>query len=130
MYVKTKRDRAHSIFTARDLIGANATSGKRDVDDDEDILDRLHRIAHFAINRVVFLGRMLDEAQQAAYVDSTYGLPNMRAAMLKMEQALKSALSLLQPFSILLMDGYNLSQYNNISYAVGDEMIRKMSALL
>ena len=35
-----------------------------------------------------------------------------------------------QPFSILLLDGDELTRYNNISYAAGDEMIHKISVIL
>jgi diguanylate cyclase (GGDEF)-like protein len=76
------------------------------------------------------MGRLLDEAQQVAYTDSTSGLPNFRAAMHKLEQVLANAKLSDESFSILLIDGDNLRFYNNISYAAGDEVIRKMSELL
>ena len=72
------------------------------------------------------MGRVLDVAQKTSYLDSISGLPNMRAALLKMEKEILSK----QPFSVFLMDGDELTRYNNISYAVGDDMIQKISAIL
>ena len=64
-----------------------------------------------------------------AYTDAISRLPNMKAALLNMEQTLQNSISNKQPFSVLLIDGDNIRAYNNINYAVGDEMIRKMSAV-
>jgi diguanylate cyclase (GGDEF)-like protein len=69
---------------------------------------------------------MLDSAQQASYLDAISGLPNMRAALLKMEREITDR----QPFAVLLMDGDNIRVYNNVSYACGDDMIRKVSVVL
>jgi diguanylate cyclase (GGDEF)-like protein len=54
----------------------------------------------------------------------------MRAALIKMDQELSRSISSGQPLSILLMDGDNLTLYNNISYAAGDDMIQKISSVL
>ena len=50
--------------------------------------------------------------------------------MRNLEQTLKDSLSCGKPFALLLMDGDNLRLFNEISYAAGDEAIRKISALL
>jgi diguanylate cyclase (GGDEF)-like protein len=50
----------------------------------------------------------------------------MRAALLKLEKEITAK----QPFAILLMDGDNIRTYNNVSYACGDDMIQKVSAIL
>lgn len=126
MDVKTRRERTINIFIANDLIRSEATSKDRGPNRDDYSQDTLRWIANHAIRRVLFVGRMLDDAQKTSFLDSISGLPNMRAALFKMDKEVSSK----QPFSILLMDGDNLTRYNNISYAAGDEMIQKISAAL
>jgi diguanylate cyclase (GGDEF)-like protein len=82
------------------------------------------------IFQVLELGRNLDKTQQEAYTDLISGLPNLKAAMLNMEQALNSSTAIQRPFSILMIDGDNIRAYNSINYAAGDEMIRDMSAVI
>jgi diguanylate cyclase (GGDEF)-like protein len=82
------------------------------------------------IFQVLELGRNLDKTQQEAYTDLISGLPNLKAAMLNMEQALNDSTANQRPFSILMIDGDNIRAYNNINYAAGDEMIRDMSAVI
>lgn len=82
------------------------------------------------IYQVLELGRNLDKTQQEAYTDLISGLPNLKAAMLNMEQALKSAAAAHRPFSMLMIDGDNIRVYNSVNYAAGDEMIRDMSAVI
>lgn len=123
MDVKIKRDRTINISLARDLI-------KSDQRIDNHSPELLRWIANDSIRRVHYISRMLEDAQKTSFIDSISGLPNMRAALFKIEQSLKNANSLNQPFSIMLTDSDNLRLYNNISYAVGDEMIQKMSATL
>jgi diguanylate cyclase (GGDEF)-like protein len=53
----------------------------------------------------------------------------MKATLLNLEQTLQNSISNHQPFSLLLIDGDNIRAYININYAVGDEMIREMSAV-
>ena len=53
----------------------------------------------------------------------------MKAALLNLEQTLQNANSNQQHFSLFLIDGDNIRAYNDINYAVGDEMIREMSAV-
>jgi diguanylate cyclase (GGDEF)-like protein len=82
------------------------------------------------IHQVLELGKTLDKTQQEAYTDLISGLPNLKAAMLNMEQALKSSTADHRTFSLLMIDGDNIRLYNNINYAAGDEMIRDMSAVI
>jgi diguanylate cyclase (GGDEF)-like protein len=130
MYVKTKKDRTYKTFYARDLMGADPTSRKQEKNEDIDTQETLHWIASFAINRLVFLGRMLNKTQQAAFTDSISGLPNLRAALLNIEKEMQNSSLKRESCSILLIDGDNIRSYNDISYAVGDEMIRDLSTVL
>jgi diguanylate cyclase (GGDEF)-like protein len=57
-------------------------------------------------------------------------LPNQRAAQRQLDLAIGRAEASQQPFSILLVDGDDLKQYNNISYAAGDEMIQRLGSTL
>jgi diguanylate cyclase (GGDEF)-like protein len=82
------------------------------------------------IHQVLEMGRILDNVHQEAYTDTISGLPNMRAALLHLEQKLKSSESANGSLSILLMDGDNIRAYNNINYAAGDEMIRDLCVVL
>ena len=124
--VKSKRERAIHVYHARDLIKselqARDTSRQLDIHTEE----VLRWIANDAIGHLFFMGKMLDTAQRTSYLDAISGLPNMRAALLKLEKEITSK----QPFAVLLMDGDNIKTYNNVSYACGDDMIRKISAIL
>jgi len=130
MDVKTRRERTINIFWARDLITSDAPTKGQAKKEGEYSQTTLRWIANDAIGRVLYLGRLLDNAQKTSLLDSISGLPNMRAALLKMDQELNHSISSQQPFSILLMDGDNLTLYNNISYAAGDEMIQNLSSVL
>jgi diguanylate cyclase (GGDEF)-like protein len=124
--VKTKRDRTIHVYYARDLMKSTAQMEDANVGQEKRVHETLRWIANQAIGRIFFMGRMLDTAQQASYLDAISGLPNMRAALLKMEKDIAAK----QPFAVLLMDGDNMSTYNNVSYACGDDMIQKVSAVL
>jgi diguanylate cyclase (GGDEF)-like protein len=124
--VKKNRDGTLNIFWARDLIKSTARAEEQDRENINHSWEVLRSIANQSINRVLLMGRVLDAVQKASYQDSISGLPNMRAALLKLEQEIASKL----PFSILLMDGDELTRYNNISYAAGDDMIHKISVIL
>lgn len=122
--LNTRRNRSLYVYCARDLIRSQPTDpGSQAESYTEEVL---RRIANSAIGHFFFMGRMLDFAQQASYLDAISGLPNMRAALLKIEREITAR----QPFVLLLMDGDNIRAYNNISYACGDDLIRKMSAVL
>lgn len=124
--VKKNKDGTINIFRARDLIKSTAKADDQNQDNINHSWEVLRSIANQAISRVLSMGRMLDIAQKNSYLDSISGLPNIRAAMTKLEKEIASN----QPFAILLMDGDELTRYNNISYAVGDDMIQKISATL
>jgi diguanylate cyclase (GGDEF)-like protein len=128
--VKTRKERTINIYWARELITSDAQTKGQVKKEGEDSQTILRWIANDAIGRVLYLGRLLDDAQKTSLLDSISGLPNMRAALLKMDQELGRSISSGEPFSILLMDGDNLTLYNNISYAAGDEMIQNLSAVL
>lgn len=81
------------------------------------------------IYQVLELGRILDKTQQEAYTDLISGLPNLRAALLTMDQALQESTINRKTFSLLLIDADNLRAYNSINYAAGDQMIRDISAV-
>lgn len=118
--VATRRDGTIHVYHARDLIKSRGQTGESH---NEDVL---RWIANDAIAHLFFMGKMLDTAQQASYLDAISGLPNMRAALLKMEREIGSK----QPFAILLMDGDELTRFNDVSYACGDDMIQKVSTIL
>lgn len=123
--VKTRRDRTINVLLAKDLMGSESNSQQPN----SDAQNTLRWIANDAIRHVLFMGRMLDDAQKASFLDSMSGLPNMRAALFKLEQSFKNTILSNQPFSIMLTDSDNLRLYNNISYANGDEMIRRISVV-
>lgn len=118
--VATRRDGTIHVYYARDLIKSVSQAGGQHSD------EVLRWIANDAISHLFFMGKMLDTAQQASYLDAISGLPNMRAALLKMEREVASR----RPFAILLMDGDELTRFNDVSYACGDDMIQKVSATL
>lgn len=81
------------------------------------------------IHQVLKMGMILDETQHEAYTDTISGMPNLKAALLNLENSIQRSLESRQPFCILMIDGDNIRAYNSINYAAGDEMIRKMCAV-
>jgi len=128
--VKKNKDGTVKIFWARDLIKSTAKADEQSPDTISCSWEVLQSIANQSINRVLLMGRVLDATQKTSYLDSISGLPNMRAALVKIDKAISDASSSKLSFSILLMDGDELTRYNNISYAAGDDMIQKISAVL
>jgi len=76
------------------------------------------------------LGCTADELLNLARTDSVSQLPNMRAAMSAFEAAVAHAWRTGEPLSVLLVDGDNLRQYNQISYEAGDEAILLLGVTL
>ena len=128
--VKLNKNRTISIFQARDLIKATAKAEEQSPDTLNHSWDVLRSIANGSIDRFLAIGRMLDTAQKTSYQDAISGLPNLRAALVRMEKAINDSATSNQPFSILLVDGDNFHKYNDISYATGDEVIRKKGVVL
>lgn len=124
--VKNNNGRTVNIFSTGNLIKATGQLKEPNLRDAQQSLNITRHIANQAIHRVIMMGQVLDVWQKASYFDSISGLPNMRAAVRKIEKELSEN----NPFAILLMDGDGLTRYNNISYAAGDEMIQKIAAIL
>jgi diguanylate cyclase (GGDEF)-like protein len=82
------------------------------------------------VRRMVSLGVMLDKSHRLAYTDSLTGLPNMHAARHYLESTVQSLEPADGPFSILLIDGDDLSRYNQVSYISGDKMIHQLGTTL
>jgi diguanylate cyclase (GGDEF)-like protein len=76
------------------------------------------------------LGEMVDAANRLAQTDVVSQLPNQRTAMLALESTLQQAVDLNESMAIMLFDGDNLRQYNDVSYEAGDEAIRLMGSTL
>lgn len=109
---KATADRAFKIYHAAELKRADGF-----------LRETLGRM----IERIAWLGAMVDESQHLAFTDPVTGLPNQRAAHNQIETRIAQT----QPaFAVLMIDGDNLTDYNNISYAVGDEMIDALGKTL
>jgi len=80
--------------------------------------------------RLLSFASRLDVSNQLAYLDPNTQLPNSLAAEKEMERTMQQAQSTQGRFSILFIDGDNLRLYNDISYLVGDEMIRNLANTL
>ena len=76
------------------------------------------------------LGRLAEEALRLSETDIVSQLPNMRAALRQLENAVNIARSTSQPMAILMVDGDNLRRFNQEGYEAGDEAIRLMSAVM
>ncbi len=123
--VKNSANLHHMVFHASDFdIPACAPQGWAQASH-----STVRWIARASIYHVIEMGKNLELAQQDAYTDLISNLPNMRAVLAKMEDALQDARTKGRPFSILMIDGDNIRAYNSINYAAGDEMIRQMSAV-
>ena len=123
--VKVNLRREIKIYEAQGLISSTTRVDEQKPDTLERSWNLLQSIANDAIHRLVMMGRVLDITQKTSYIDSISGLPNMRAALLKMEKAIASK----QLFSVMLIDGDNLRLYNTINYAAGDDAIQKMGVV-
>jgi diguanylate cyclase (GGDEF)-like protein len=128
--VKLNKERTISVFQAHHLIKSTAKVEEQSPETIRSSWEILRSIARQSLDRIRFMGRMLDAAQQTSYQDAISGLPNLRAALLKMDKSIQDAAVSKQPFSILLTDGDNFRKYNNISYATGDDVIQKTGAVL
>lgn len=124
--VKQNLDRTINIYWSHNLIKSTQSFSRSGQDDRGYAWDVLMFVANHAIVSVVGMGEALDAAQKHSLLDSISGLPNMRAAMLRLQKALDAH----QPFAILFMDGDNLRLFNSISYAAGDEAIQTMGRVL
>ncbi len=82
------------------------------------------------IRRMVSLGAMLEKSQKLATTDPLSGLPNMIAAEEQCQSSIQLAQANETGFSVLLIDGDDLKNYNNISYLAGDEMITRLGQIL
>jgi diguanylate cyclase (GGDEF)-like protein len=124
--IKLKKERSFNVFREQDI---NRELSRYQKTDDSSAQTTMFWIANLATRRILSMGRTIDEIHQAAYTDSISGLPNIRAALLYLEETINTT-STSNSFSILLIDGDDLRSYNDISYAVGDEMIRDLSTVL
>lgn len=111
---KEMQTKEYEVFEADDLPnlrGLNTTT-----------LDMIEKLAR--------VGKLLDQSLELAYTDSISGLPNMNAALSYLEGFVEDAEVSKAKFSFFLIDGDNLGQYNDISYMLGDEMIKKLGTTL
>jgi len=127
--VKINMGKTINIYQAQNLIKSKTDSGGQKHDNDY-MRKMLRFIANTAIGGIVGMGMALDTAQKNSYLDSISGLPNLRAALRKMEKEISNAAQSKQPVAILLIDGDNIKRFNNVSYADGDRMIQDMGQVL
>ena len=101
------------------------------------VLDRPNRYPQRNLNwlirnisqELIDLGEKLDDSHRMANSDPLTDIPNSRAAMSELELIYSQSRRAGRKFTILFIDGDNLRQYNEISYAAGDEMIQMLSAV-
>jgi diguanylate cyclase (GGDEF)-like protein len=117
--MKTKEDRSYTmkVFNPYEL--------------DESLTPQaVHWVAEQMMDRIAYLGKVLDETYQLAYTDPVSGLPNSISAAVELETALENPKPDAHPVCVLFIDGDDLRDYNKISYAAGDEMIFRLSQVL
>jgi diguanylate cyclase (GGDEF)-like protein len=83
-------------------------------------------VVHHTISRFTSIGKMLDQSNKLAFTDTISQLPNARAGLIKLEETVQKAQQERSHFSILIIDGDTLSNYNKFSYAGGDELIQRL----
>ena len=128
--VQVNKERTIRIFWARDLLQSDARAEEQNAESIMGSWELLQQIANNAISGVIGMGQALDIAQKNSYLDSISGLPNMRAALQKMEKELNHPAQNKPSCSFLMLDGDNIKRYNNVSYADGDKMIQDMAVVL
>ncbi len=87
-------------------------------------------VINMLTERLLSFANRLDATHQIAYLDPITQLPNSIAAEKEIQRAIQKAQRDDRPFSILFIDGDDLRLYNNISYSAGDNMLRRLAALL
>lgn len=88
------------------------------------------RVINTLTERLLSFASRLDATHQIAYLDPVTQLPNSIAAEREMKRAIQQFQRDNEQFSILFIDGDNLRFYNDISYSAGDNMLRRLAALL
>jgi len=87
-------------------------------------------IVNHTVSRLTSIGSMLDQSNQLAFSDPISELPNTRAGLLALEETIRAAQQERSNFSILLVDGDTLKNYNQFSYSGGDELIQRLGNVL
>lgn len=87
-------------------------------------------VVFHTVSRLTSMPTTLDQAHKLADYDPISDLPNMHAAIEKLHESISQANEAKQPFSILLVDGDTLRQYNKLSFTGGDEMIKRLGEAL
>ena len=87
-------------------------------------------VINMLTERLLSFANRLDATHQIAYLDPVTQLPNSIAAEKEIQRATQTSQRENRPFSILFIDGDDLRLYNNISYSAGDNMLRRLAALL
>src|SRR6266545_1026902 len=87
-------------------------------------------VINMLTERLLSFANRLDATHQIAYLDPVTQLPNSIAAEKEIQRAILKAQRDNQVFSILFIDGDDLRLYNDISYSAGDNMLRRLAALL
>lgn len=87
-------------------------------------------VINMLTERLLSFANRLDATHQIAYLDPVTQLPNSIAAEKEIQRTLQKAQRDNHLFSILFIDGDDLRLYNNISYSAGDNMLRRLAALL
>jgi diguanylate cyclase (GGDEF)-like protein len=111
---KEKRTKKYAVFEADKIPKVRALNTST--------LDMIEKLAR--------VGDLLDQSLELAYTDLISKLPNMNAALRYLEAFKEEFSKSGSEFSFFLIDGDNLGQYNNISYMLGDEMIKDLGMAL
>jgi diguanylate cyclase (GGDEF)-like protein len=135
--IHSQRDYMATQHDVYDLLQTASDFSKADSSEILTILDRPNRYPQRNLNwlirnisqELIDLGEKLDDSHRMANSDPLTELPNSRAAMSELELIHAQSHRAGRKFTILFIDGDNLRQYNEISYAAGDEMIQKLSAV-
>jgi diguanylate cyclase (GGDEF)-like protein len=128
--VKNSGQSRPMIFNATDFnIPAQSSLSSWKPENDSDTSFAVRWLSRKNIHQVLELGKTLDKTQQEAYTDAISNLPNMKSALLNMEQTLQNSIANRKPFAVMMIDGDNIRAYNTINYAAGDAMIRDMCAV-
>jgi diguanylate cyclase (GGDEF)-like protein len=88
------------------------------------------RMISMLTERLLSFATRLDATHQMAYLDPVTQLPNSIAAERQMKRAIQQSQRTGEVFAILFIDGDNLRLYNDISYATGDSMLKRLAGLL
>lgn len=90
----------------------------------------LRNLVDMLTERILYFFHEWEKTSVLAYTDPVSGLPNSLAAEKKLDEILSATQLKSGEMAVIFLDGDNLKQFNDVSYAAGDQMIKDLARVL